>query len=86
VIDDPHDTRIDGNLDRQERKGRLTAPDKEHVLADTAPHGIDGHEGSTGWRPIGQHRLQQEELVTDEGFGLDRRHHIPYDSSHPHQI
>ena len=66
LIDDADDAGIGGRFGRQEGERRLLAADEEDVLADAGADGVDCDQRAAGRRPIGRHRLQDEQLVAGE--------------------
>src|SRR5439155_10142869 len=86
VINDADDTRIDGWLDRIERKARFLAAHEEHLLADAGADGIDGHQRAPGRLSLWRQRLDHQQSDTRQVLVLASRDDIANHAGQLHVV
>src|SRR5260370_19175660 len=83
VIDDPDEARINGRLDRIERKAGFLAAHEEDHLAGAGAHRIDGDERPSHPLALGGQRLDDEQLDAHKALILVGGHDV---TDHPGQL
>src|SRR5438067_1014508 len=85
VIHDSDDPRVDGRLDRIERKAGFFTAHEEHLFADSGADRIDRDEGTAGGLASRRQRLDEQELDAGQVLVLPRRHDVADHARELHQ-